>query len=630
MRWIFRLVMAVVVVIIAAVVLVVVLPGEKIAKLAADQVKAQTGRDLTFEGEVKISWYPVLGVATGPVTLSNASWSDAGPMFRAQSAAIGVDMMALMGGNIRIKQIEVVGPDVVLEKARDGRVNWELLPAGEAVAGADSSGAAPAFSLDKLSVRDARLRYVDHGGDTLEIADLDASLVWGGAGKPADITLRLTPYGEVIEVSATVADLTGMLEGGVSAVVAEVEAAGATVSFDGRGGIAPQMAGVISADIPKPDALLRALGQEAAGVPGAVSFGGEVTFTKAAKLSLRKGRAALGPNAVSLAADVDLGGDRPQVTAQVVAGALDFSAFLASDDNSEAGDGWSTAAIDASALGAVDGVITLAAESIDLGTLKFASSRVKVSVERSRAVFALQELQGYDGVITGEFVANNRSGLSVGGTLNANALEMSTLLADLADISRFTGKATAKLSFLGGGQSVDAIMKSLKGSGSMNVGSGTITGFDLDKLFRGSTGGGTTVFDSMSATMQIAGGVVSNEDLLMELPSVLAKGKGTIGLGAQDINYTFVPQLRSETDNGIAVPVRIKGPWSSPKIWPDLEAVIDQNFSEEKKQLEEKLENKVKDKLGVTTEEGQSVEDALKQKLEKKVGDKLLNLLGGD
>jgi AsmA protein len=233
-------------------------------------------------------------------------------------------------------------------------------------------------------------------------------------------------------------------------------------------------------------------------------------------------------------------------------------------------------------------------------------------------------------VITGEFVANNRSGLSVGGTLNANALEMSTLLADLADISRFTGKATAKLSFLGGGQSVDAIMKSLKGSGSMNVGSGTITGFDLDKLFRGSTGGGTTVFDSMSATMQIAGGVVSNEDLLMELPSVLAKGKGTIGLGAQDINYTFVPQLRSETDNGIAVPVRIKGPWSSPKIWPDLEAVIDQNFSEEKKQLEEKLENKVKDKLGVTTEEGQSVEDALKQKLEKKVGDKLLNLLGGD
>jgi len=76
--------------------------------------------------------------------------------------------------------------------------------------------------------------------------------------------------------------------------------------------------------------------------------------------------------------------------------------------------------------------------------------------------------------------------------------------------------------------------------------------------------------------------------------------------------------------------VRVKGAWADPKIWPDLEAIVNQNFKEETKQLEEKAKQAVADKLGVTAEEGQSLEDAAKQKLEDEAAKQLLKLFGGN
>ena len=48
MRLIRILLMVVVVVVLGLVALLVLLPGEKIAKIAADQVRSQTGRELVF------------------------------------------------------------------------------------------------------------------------------------------------------------------------------------------------------------------------------------------------------------------------------------------------------------------------------------------------------------------------------------------------------------------------------------------------------------------------------------------------------------------------------------------------------------------------------------------------------
>ena len=92
MRWIFRLLGAVVVLAILAIGGVLLMPAEKIAGIALAKLETLTGRKVTLQGSVRPSIWPVLGVETGPVTMANADWSDAGPMFRADSLDIGVDL----------------------------------------------------------------------------------------------------------------------------------------------------------------------------------------------------------------------------------------------------------------------------------------------------------------------------------------------------------------------------------------------------------------------------------------------------------------------------------------------------------------------------------------------------------
>ncbi len=648
MRLIRILLMVVVVVVLGLVALLVLLPGEKIAKIAADQVRSQTGRELVFEGDVGISWYPILGVKTGPVRFANAEWSDNGPMFRAESAQIGVDAMSLVGGTIRITQIDLNAPDVLLEVAGDGRANWDLFPksaeAGDATTTTtEGGGAMGGLVLENLAVRGARLRYVDHGGESFDIKDVDATLAWPDRAGPAEIGLTLRPAEDRVEIAAVVDNLEALLGGEISTLRANVAAAGATVGFDGRAAMDPQAAGRLEADVPDPDAFMAALGLEPAGVDGKAAFRGDVTLAKDGQISVREGTATALGNTVSLAADVFMNGPRPRINAQIAGGAMSLAALSGGGSGggeTSGGGGWSKAPIDASGLGLIDGDISLAAESIDLGDMVLGRTRVGIAIDNSRAVVTLRELRMFDGLAVGQMVANNRSGLSVSSDITVTGLELRSLLTDMAGIDRMSGVGTMKSNILASGNSIHALMHSLSGSGSFAIGQGKIEGIDLDRLLRGQPGAsGTTVFDSLSASWSMQGGVMRNDDLLLDLPHVIAKGEGTVGIGARTIDYLFTPQIKNEAEDGLAVPVEIKGSWDSPKIIPrldkafgrDIELELEEKKDAAREELKAKAREKVEEKIGVIDkQEGQSTEDAIKQKLEDEVKDKLKSLLGGD
>ncbi|MEC7257295.1 MAG: AsmA-like C-terminal region-containing protein, partial [Pseudomonadota bacterium] len=126
----------------------------------------------------------------------------------------------------------------------------------------------------------------------------------------------------------------------------------------------------------------------------------------------------------------------------------------------------------------------------------------------------------FGGTLSGQLVANNRKGLSVGGDLAARDVEMAQLLGDLAGSDRLSGPAQARLQFLGVGNDVDAIMRSLSGTGAISMEQGRLRGLDLNALMNdGQSTGGTTVFDSLTAGFTIAGGTLTNDDLLVSLPN---------------------------------------------------------------------------------------------------------------
>lgn len=649
MKWLLRLIGILLLVVIVAGGAVFFLPGERIAKIAADQISNMTGRRVTMSGDTAVSFYPVLGISTGRVEVANADWSDAGPMMTATSLKVGVDPVALFGGDIKITGLEAVGPKILLERAKDGRVNWEIgvegvAPSGQSDGDTPATSRALALTLDRALITGATLSYIDHGtGQRTAMENSDMDLRWPAYDGEATFDAVLRPAGQAIEISGRLDNVGSFIAGSVTDLEARIEAPGGTVTFDGRGGSQPQLGGRISADLGSTSKFLAALGIGGVDIPQglgqALSLSGTLTVTPDMRLSLRDASLGLDKNRLTGAADVALGGAKPRINAQLKAGALDFSTLASG--NSEGGSdstgtaatqGWSKDAIDMSALALFDGEMALVADSLDLGTFNFGKTRVLTTIDRSRAVFELRELSGYGGVVTGQFVANNRNGLSVGGNMKAAGIDMKAFLTDAAGISRFSAKGNASLEFLGVGNSVHAIMNSLNGKAAVKSGGGHISGFDLDKLMRSGNGtGGTTVFNSMGATFDIANGNMQNDDLLMELPLAKATGEGRIGLGAQDIDYLFTPVLlEGENAQGLAIPVRIRGPWSNPRITPDLEKAIDLNLKEEKKKVKAEVKKEVakvlEKELGVTVEEGQSVEDALQDKLEKEAAKELLKL----
>ncbi|HCE69868.1 MAG TPA: AsmA family protein, partial [Ruegeria sp.] len=303
---------------------------------------------------------------------------------------------------------------------------------------------------------------------------------------------------------------------------------------------------------------------------------------------------------------------------------------------SDAASGWSEDAIDASALALANGMLHLSAGSIALPGLELGQSVLSLSLDNSRAVVDMAPVSLFSGQLTGQVVANNRNGLSVGGDLRAEGIEMREALATLGGIERLSGAASGQLKFLGVGASEAQIMRSLSGEGRLAMGRGVIAGFDLDNLMgRGAKGGGTTVFNSLTASYRMDKGNLFNEDLLMLLDNFKANGTGRVGLGARDIDYLFTPvALRANAGQGLSVPVRIVGPWADPSIRPDLSQVIEAATGLDKEAVDTKAKDELRRKLGeeLDTEitPDQNVEELIKDRLEKEATKGLLKLLGAD
>ncbi len=677
MRLILRFILVLFVLAVVTIAALLFMPGDKIARFAEQQFETATGRSIEIGGDVRTSIYPLLGVRTGAITIANAPWSDAGPMLQAEGMSIGVDLMALFRGDVRIKKVEVIAPKILLEVAKDGRANWEMVATGgDAASAGGDAGGIPAFSLGRGLIRDATLTYIDHAsGEKISLSEMDAELRLPKFTGRADISLSARLNGQAVSLAADVAAFDKFLSGAVGQMATTVQVGGSKISFDGKAGISPLSAdGDIKADLADMAALFGAIDMAAPDLPKGMgrtaTVSGRMTYTAKGTAHLRGGLIKLEHNVFSGGADLFFDGERPRLKARFEADALDFSVLAASVDDAgqdvEVAKGWSTDMIDTSGLAALDAEVTLVANSINLGTVKLGQSSVVAKLDRSRVVFTLNEVRTYDGVIKGQFVLNGRGGLSVGGDLTASGLAMTPLLRDLADYERLVGVGDMRLKFLGVGNTMDAIMNSLSGDGSFKLGQGEILGLDLvgmlrnlDASYRGA--GQKTVFNSIGATFTIKDGVLRNDDLSFIAPLAKALGAGDIGIGTQTLKYRVNPVVMSAADGtgGISVPVLITGTWADPKFRPDLQALIDQNLAEEKAALEAKIVaekaaaearlqaekaalearlaaekakalQRAQEVLDVEIEEGETLEDAAKRKLEEEAKRGLLNLLGGE
>ena len=669
MRWLWRILGVAVGLVALLAVAIALVPTEKVAALAAGEFRKLTGRALTIGGPVRPTIWPELGVRLGEVAVADAPWAGPEPMFEAEALAVAVDLAALISGEVRITGVEAVAPVLRLTRDAEGRGNWDLAPAGAGAAAATPGGDAPAaarrpFSLDRATVTGGRLTYRDAvAGQVFDLSDLALDTAIPALDGPVSATISGRLNGAPLRTRIDLARLSDTLAGRIGGLSADIALAGATARFEGRAGGTPISAEgriALAAEglaapfaalgLPAPD-LPRGAGRDALSLEAGMTLGADGT------LYLRDMVLAMDDNRVAGAVDLATRGDRPRLTADLTAGRLSLPAGAASPGGGSGGGsggggadagGWPTAAIDVSALGLLDATVGLTAEGIVAGPVTLDRTAVLARLDDRRLVVEIAEMRAYGGRVAGEAVVNGRGGLSASADLDIRGIALQPLLAAFAGTDRLLASADGRLRLLSSGASVDALVRRLSGEGRITLGQGELRGLDIAGMIRnldpGYVGEGQkTIFDSIGASFSIADGVLRNDDLAFAAPLLTAAGQGTVDLGRRSLDYRLTPRALPGADGtgGVMVPVTIAGPWSDPRIGLDLESLAEQRLKIEEEKVRARAEEELRRKateLGVTPQEGESLEDAAKRKLEdraeevlKREGDKLLRgLFGGN
>ena len=210
---------------------------------------------------------------------------------------------------------------------------------------------------------------------------------------------------------------------------------------------------------------------------------------------------------------------------------------------------------------------------------------------------------------------------------HARSIDIGALMKAGFDTTRIVGKGNASAKLNAIGNTDQAMFKTLAGKIDFDVKDGAVTGVDLWYELRRAValfkrqelpvrpaGEPKTAFNALSGSALVDKGVVTNDDLLVDMSYIRAKGKGTLALESQAVDYRLVAEIYKlpEGDATVAdlkaaeIPVTITGTLANMKVRPDVEGYLKSRF---KKEVDKKVDEK-------------------KEELRKKLGDKLKGILG--
>jgi uncharacterized protein involved in outer membrane biogenesis len=257
-------------------------------------VQAATGRELTIGGRIglSISLQPTLEVSD--VSFSNPPGFSRPQMATLQKLELQLALIPLLSKEIRVAQLVVRKPDLLLETNAKGQSNWDFSPVGvrtgssvggpaggSAGAQAGLPGAPPALlpsassssptgnggatrppsiALSSVKIEGGTLAMRDASGHTIALALKELTAREPAPNAPLHLTLDAAYNGAPVSLTADTGPLEGLLAGGAVPwpIKLVATAAGAKLGVDGT--VAEPAAGrglaiALTADVPDLAAL---------------------------------------------------------------------------------------------------------------------------------------------------------------------------------------------------------------------------------------------------------------------------------------------------------------------------------------------------------------------------------------
>jgi len=592
-RIVYATVAVAVAVVVAGYAIIASLDVQQVADFARAEVKAATGRDLAIAGPVDLRVLPTPSIRLEEVSLANAEWGSRPALVTLRRLEVEVALLPLLTGDVVVKRLVIIEPDILLETNADGRGNWEVEAPGETATAAPAQSDAPVSlpDLQDFRIEGGVLRLVDAtGGETLRLEVQEAVGSLPSAGGQRRLRLAAAYNGNPFVVEGTYGGLPALLSGAPAPVDLRLEAGGATLTAKGTAG---DLVGALQADL-----AVTAAGASLAGLtPWA---GAELPdlgpYDLSGNLKISGETIELSGLALKLS-DSDLtgnltltrGGQRPALKGTLVSKRLEIDGLTGSGAGAdEAGDKGGSAGGDGK---------VFPDTPLPLEALRAADAQVKLDVERLRAGgLELEAVQTTLALKAGDLVLDPLSATLAGGPvsgrlalaaskaepdaalrLDGKDIDFGTLLRQAEVTEDIGGPLELAVDLKGRGASPRAIAASLDGhvqaialDGTvdnrllrvLSVGLGDVVG----PLFGGSE---STRLECLVVRFDFAGGQGESRALVFDTGAFAVAGRGGIDLDEERVNLAFDTETSQPSLASLAVPFRVTGPLASPGVSPD-------------------------------------------------------------
>jgi len=526
-------------------------------------VKEKTGRNLSIEGTIGLSFYPSIGVAVGKTSLSERN-SDR-IFARIDQVKVSLALLPLLSKRVVVDRVTLSGLNVDLVKDKSGKTNFaDLAGAGGPRAKTPASKSAPQQAPVALDIAGIEIRA--------------SSVGWH------DETSRN-------RYKATIDELkTGRIASGVPGKLS--------------------LAARVEASEPKADYQVRLSGDYR------LNFEKEAFAFSGMDLSIADATPGSKKPPISLKGDLEFDAVPHAIRFTLAADQLNLDRYLPPPAKAPAGGAPSPAKpeepIDLSGLKGLNLKGDLRIDQLIASNVKL--EKVHLGVKAAGGKVDAEPLTAdlYQGKMSGAASVNasdNRFALKA----DLGGVALGPLLKDALNNDMLEGKGNVALDIQTGGATVSAMKKALAGNARLSLKDGGLKGINLDDIIRklkkqpAQSSSQRTDFSELTASFVIKNGVAHNDDLSAKAPLLRLSGAGDVNIGANAIDYLAkVSVVASSTGqggkdlgdlSGKTLPVKIDGPLDAPQFHPDLNALVRDVVKEQAGKAEDRLKERGRDFL---------------------------------
>jgi AsmA protein len=603
------------------------------------QVTKATGRPFSIGGDLRLSLFPWAGLAFSDLHLGNPPGFGEKEFLSVKSFDVRAKLIPLLFREIEVKRFLINGLNVVLERNKQGRGNWEGL-------GKPSEGAVPepaerrtkekesreglpikALTVGEFAVANSSIVFVDDtAGRKWEVSRVNLRLKDLSLERPIRLALSAAVEGNPVSAEGQLGPLGKDPGKGKIPVDLAVKALnevdfhlkgsliepGGSRKFDLAFEISPfsprKLMSAIGQSFPVATADPHALSRVA--LKGTVKGNPQSVNVSDGTLELDDSRLDFALNAKDLS--------RPDISFDAKLDRINLDRYLPAP--AEVKGASESRQVQPKNTDYAPLRKLVLAGSVQVGSFTVKKAKIEnlhLKVSGKSGIFQLDPVTAklYQGTLA------TKAGLDVSQdlpkttvSLQAKGVQAGPLIKDLTgkDVIEGVGDIDAAIGMAGAG--ADTIKRSLNGKGELLLRDGAIKGIDLAGMVRnvkaafGLAKAGErprTDFSELRVPFTITDGIVTTTQTALTSPLVRLLAAGKANLVDETLDFRveprFVASLKGQGDikerKGIAVPVLVRGTFSSPTFQPDLKGLVEKGL---RKGLLPTLEKKTE---GETTEQ---------------------------